>query len=480
MGNDSAIPSAKGAIPVLGHAWSLARNPLRFLSALPADADLVRIRLGSTQVILVCDPDLTHQVLTDDRTFDKGGPLTDVISSLVGDGLVTCPRHRHRQPRRLLQPLFHPSRLQAYSDAMAPAIEPVIAGWRDGQVIDVPVEMRRLTIRVAVEILFSGAFPPAAVEQIVDDFTTILVGFAQRLSRPPVFDLLPTRTNRRYRAALERVRQTVADVIADRDANGSADDDLLAALLSKDAEGVHLFGATARLDHAITFLIAPTATVASVLGWALHTLAKRPDLQIRLQAEVDAVLNGASAGYAHVPQLELTRRIITETLRRYPSLWFGPVRIVTTETRLGGHVIPAGTVIAYSPYHIQHRSELFDDPERFDPDRWTQTELPAPSRGAFIPFGGGARQCIASEFAFHEMVIALASITSRWRLEPVPGSPFRTRAAVNLTAIGLRLHVIDRASVTGKRRRRLRDLVRIEGGTVKGHRRPTRRRSLMV
>lgn len=480
MGDDDAIPSVKGAIPLLGHAWSLARDPLRFLSALPADADLVRIRLGPNQVILVCDPELTHQVLTDDRTFDKGGQLNDIISPLVGGGLASCPRHRHRQPRRLLQPLFHRSRLQDYSNAMAAAIEPVIAGWGDGQVLDVPVEMRRLTIRVAVETLFSGAFPPAVIEQIVDDFTTILVGFAQQLSRPPVFDLFPTRTNRCYRAALKRVRQTVADVIADRGANGSADDDLLATLLSKDAEGVHLFDATAQLDQAITFLIAPTATVASVLGWALHTLAERPDLQIRLQAEVDAVLNGASVGYAHLPELKLTRRIVTETLRRYPSLWFGPVRVATADTRLGGHVIPAGTVIAYSPYHIQHRSELFDDPERFDPDRWAQTELPAPSRGAFIPFGGGARQCIASEFAFHEMVLTLAAIASRWRLEPVPGSPLRTRASLNLTARGLRLYVIDRASVTENRHRSPRDLIRAEGGTGKGHRRPTRRRSLLI
>ena len=470
---DSAIPSAP-ALPVIGQTLRLRRDPVGFLESFRARSGLVRYQVGRKDLIMVCDADLTRQMLVDDRTFDKGGPINALVQTLVGDGLATCPRSRHRGYRRAIQPVLDPDRFPQYAKTTAAGIAAAIGGWRDGQVLDMPVEMRRLGIHAAVQTWFSGALPPSKVDETADDFTTVLVGFAQRVARPPLLNRLPTASNRRHIEGIARIRQTLADALAERRRESATDqNDLLTALLSASNADGSAMSDTVAIDHATTFIAAPTATIASTLGWVFHLLATHPDIADRLRSEVDTVLAGESAGFEHVPELRLTQRIITETLRLYPSLWLG-TRVVTTDTRLGGHLLPAGTILSYSPYLVG-RSSLYDSPDRFDPDRWDHTLRPPPPRHAFIPFGGGARQCIANQYAPMELVLALATITSRWRLEPASGTPLRPRAAANLTARGLRLRAVKRTLPVENDHLPLVEPGSRAARTQAGTRRPTKR-----
>ncbi len=135
------------ALPGLGHTLSLIRDPLSFLSRLPAQGDLVVMRLGSQRVVMVCDPALTYQLLVDDRTFDKGGPLYDRIREVSGDNLVTCPHGQHRRLRKLCQPSFSSERLAGYGATMSAVAQSTAAGWHEGQVLDVVRELTALVAR---------------------------------------------------------------------------------------------------------------------------------------------------------------------------------------------------------------------------------------------------------------------------------------------------------------------------------------------
>ncbi|CAM4100747.1 Pentalenene oxygenase [Mycobacterium basiliense] len=474
--SDETIPMAPGGLPLLGHTLRLRRDPLGFLDSLPAVGDLVRFRIGPKHVVMVCDPELAGQVLGDDRTFDKGGPLIELVKPLVSDGLATCPRSRHRRYRRLIQPVFDAARFPDYADRLTAATRSVTDGWRDGGAIDVPAEMRRISIHAAVRVLFSGVLAPSVVDRMADDFTTFLVTVAQRVGRPPIFDRLPSPDNRRHDKAIGRLRNTIQQVIDDRRSSRGTYDDLLTALLTTNAEGQQELADDVILGHAATFIAAPTATIASVMGWVLLMVASHPDIAARLHAEVDTVLAGAAADFGHVAELKFTRQIIMETIRMYPSVWI-MTRVVTASTRLGGHVIPAGTVLTYSPYLVG-RSALYDNPERFDPDRWDESR-PAPPRHASIAFGGGARQCIAIQAAPLEMILALATIASRWRLEVVPGTPLRPRATVNLTARGLRMRTFLRANRdVGRPLADMADIARKNASA--GTRRLTRRKPWLI
>ncbi|MGA5299688.1 cytochrome P450 [Nucisporomicrobium flavum] len=428
---------APRAWPLLGHAWPLLRDPLRFVQSLPAYGDVVWIRLGPARAALVCDPQLTSAVLLDDRTFDKGGLLVERGREVVGNGVGTCPHDEHQRQRRLARPAFHPARLPHYAEGMRRQIATVLGRWRDGREIDVLDEMLTLTGGTVVEAMFAAtSLPPRTLATALDDFATVLAGIYRRMFLPAPLDRVPLPGNLRYRAARNRLRRTVGDLVADYRRTGTDRGDILSVLVGSDGPG---FTDDEIHDQVVTLFLAGTESAASVLAWALHVLGERPDLEDRLHREVDA-LSGDLPGPGDLPSLDLTGRIVTETLRVYPPGWLF-TRRTTAATRLGEHDIPAGTTVAFSPYLMHHRADLFDDPERFDPDRWDGTSAGPPARGVFIPFGAGARKCLGDTFAMTEATLALAAITRRWRLRPVPGRPVRRTVDTTLRPRGLRMRL---------------------------------------
>ncbi|MEU7062916.1 cytochrome P450 [Streptomyces sp. NPDC046161] len=445
---------APRGLPVAGHLLPMLRDPLAFLSSLPAAGDLVRIRIGTFPVIVICDPDLTRQVLLDDRTFDKGGPLYDQLRHITGDSLGTCPHARHRRQRRLAQPAFHPTRFPGYVQSMSEQTRLVTDAWQEGQVLDVLAAMLNLTIRNTVETVFKGTLTPRLLDQATKDLTLLFRGLYRRALLPPWVNRLPTPANRRYEHTHARLRAMVDNIVTHRRMQDTDHGDLLSALLAArdttpapahradGTPGSSALNDTEISDQAMTFFIAGAETAANLLAWALHLLAQHPAIRADVEAEADTVLAGGPIRHEHLPQLECTRRVITETLRLYPPAWIF-TRTTTTDTSLGGHPIPAGTTIAYTPYLIHRRPDLYTSPHDFNPDRWT-TNQPPPPRGALIPFGAGARKCIGNEFAITESTIALATITARWRLHPTPDSHVRPTPALMLSPRGLTMRITPR------------------------------------
>lgn len=448
----STIATAPGALPLLGHLVQFLRNPLGFVTSLPQYGDLVRIRLGTFQVIVVCDPALTRHVLLSDRIFDKGGPLFDRLREGIGYGLGTCPHSEHRRQRRLLQPAFHPSRLGSYAQVMTTQFADLSNSWRDGQVLDVPAAIETKTARIIVETMFADALPASVLDQAIDDANALFASFYQRMLMPPPLDRLPTPGNRRYHQVRARLRHTMGSIIASRRQCSIDRGDLLSALLvardhdpASDRQGL----SDAEIyEQVVAFFIAGSESTASILAWSLHLLARHPDIERRLHAEVDAVLNGGVAVYEHLPKLTLTSRIITETLRLYPPGWL-LTRSTSGDTHLGRHPIPAGTTIAYSAYLIHHRPDLYPDPERFDPDRWDSTHRPPPPHDAFIPFAAGPRKCIGEHFGTIAATLGLATIAARWKLRSLPGPSVRTITGATLRPQGLQMRAVARRKADG-------------------------------
>ncbi|RKN52345.1 cytochrome P450, partial [Streptomyces klenkii] len=172
-------------------------------------------------------------------------------------------------------------------------------------------------------------------------------------------------------------------------------------------------------DMVMAVFLAGTETTASALTWALYLLATHRDVEERLHAEVDRVLAGGPVAFAHLPELQVTGHVVTETLRLHPPGWM-LTRVTTADTELAGARLPAGTPLACSPHLLHHRPDLHEEPRRFTPERWARER---PDRATYIPFGAGARKCVGDRFAVTEAVLALASIASRWRLSPLTDRP---------------------------------------------------------
>lgn len=297
------IPTAPGAVPLLGHLPQMVRDPMPYLLSLPQYGELVRIRLGTMPMVVVCSPQLTREMFLDDKTFDVGGPMYERAREWFGNSVATAPHSQHRRQRRLIQPAFHHTRLDGYFRAMTPQIDQMTRSWRDGQVLDMRTELLNHATANLVTTVFSSDLAPRVVQETSEDVTSFVSGLFWRVLMPRWTRGLPTRGHRLYWAAGARVRELANTIVAERRANGSDRGDLLSAMLAADAthNGDRGLSHAELTGNIVTFFVAGTETVATTLCWALLHIARDPDIAEQLHSEVDAVLGDRAAGPEDAP-----------------------------------------------------------------------------------------------------------------------------------------------------------------------------------
>jgi cytochrome P450 len=430
------VVEAPGAVPVLGHALQLWRRPLEFLASLPALGDLVGIRLGPRTAYLACHPDVVMRVLLEARTFDKGGPLFEKARLLVGNGLVSSGWEDHRTQRRMLQPVFHPSRMPGYVSLMREEIEETVARWQEGEAFDVSDAMHALTLRITARTMFAMKVGERAVPEVAHCMPIIMRGVYQRMVAPLGWkERLPTPANRRFDAVRARMHAVIGETIESQRRDGTDHGGLLSVLVgARDEETGAGLSDEEIYDQVMTLLIGGTETTGNTLAWVFHVLAEHPEVEERLHAELDEVLgDGRVPGFEDLPRLDLTWRILNETLRMYPPAWL-LTRTTTRRTELAGRELESGTTVMYSPYALGRNPAHFEDPGRFDPDRWLPGRAADLPRGVMVPFSAGNRKCIGDAFGQAETTLTLATVASRWRLRPAPGA--KPNVAVPKASLG--------------------------------------------
>jgi cytochrome P450 len=324
---------------------------------------------------------------------------------------------------------------------MADFVAALSASWRPGQILDVNREMTALTTAILSKCLFSETLGLDVVATFQEFLPIVFAGIFKRTVLPITWlHRIPTPENRRYQAALRHVHDTVDQVITDYRAQDTDRGDLLSMLLlARDEETGESMSDQQIHDEVMNMIAAGIETTMVTLSWTFYVLGARPDIERRIHAEVDEILDGRPARLDDIPRLIYLGRVIQEVLRVYPPGWIFTRRTVT-DVDLGGHHIPANADVFFSPYSLHHDPGLFTEPDTIDPDRWLPTQADDIRRGAYIPFGSGARKCIGESFATVEATLALATLTHYWRLRPIPNRPPRPTICItyfpaNLTMI---------------------------------------------
>jgi cytochrome P450 len=298
-------------------------------------------------------------------------------------------------------------------------------GWRNNETRDIHAEMTEVTLRIAARTLFGS--------DVGDDLARIRASsfvmtnhFRSRLFSLMILlpDVIPTPGNLRYLRAVRDLDALVYRIIGERRASGEEARDVLGMLLAaRDEAGSGMTDRQLR-DEVMTLLLAGHDTTALALTWAFVLLAKHPEVNVRLHAQVDDVLGGRPPSSADVPRLQYAEHVIAETLRLYPTAW-AIGREAVRDTQLGGERVSKGTTVIASPWVLHRDPRFFDEPQAFRPERWADGASPGSDgslaqrlpRFAYVPFGGGQRVCIGSSFAQLEATLLLATIVQRFRLE---------------------------------------------------------------
>jgi cytochrome P450 len=408
----------------------LRRDPLRLLDIAASAGDVGRIRLPLFDAYFLNHPDLVWDVLaTNARRFMKG-PTIQASKRVLGESLLTTEGDVHRSRRRLIQPTFHHDRIAGYADAMVDLAE----GWadrrREGEPVDLHREMSALTLSIVGRTLFAEEVGEGSASEIGRALTEVLAQFG-RIFSPllPITERLPIPSTIRFRRARETFDRTIAAMIAERRARGPGGDDVLSLLLRARDEGIVLGDGEVR-DEAVTLFLAGHETTAVALTWTWYLLSENPEAAERLRAELAGELGGRRASAADLDRLPYTDAVLRESMRVFPPAW-GIGRRALEEHVAGGYRIPAGAVVAVSPFLLHRDPRWWRDPERFAPERWLVEDARRP-RHAYIPFGGGPRMCIGEGFASMEARLLIATIARRWRFEHDPSHRVELQPVVTL------------------------------------------------
>jgi cytochrome P450 len=383
------------------------------------------VRVGAERLYILSHPDLARQLLIDAARHSVKSRGLRGAQRILGNGLLTSEGELHRRQRRLISPAFRHERVVGYRELMARAVDRLDDSWqarvaRGAGAVDMAREMSALAFEVAGLALF-GDDLRAETADVRTALAELTAGYNRSLR--PWFGLqmrAPTPLRRRVTRAETRL-DAVVDRIIDRRQRQGPGDDLLTDLLWPDEDPSVVMSPRQVRDEVMTLMLAGHETTAAALTFAWYLLARHPEEAEGLRAE--------AAG-------DRARAVIAETMRLYPPAWMIGRRL-TADIRLDQWRLPAGATALTSQWVLHRDPRFWDEALAFRPQRWLtegrfDDRAPGAPRGAYFPFGAGARMCVGEEFAWAETTVALSRLVARWSADLPAGFALRLRPAVTL------------------------------------------------
>jgi cytochrome P450 len=196
----------------------------------------------------------------------------------------------------------------------------------------------------------------------------------------------------------------------------------------------------------MTMLVAGHETTAIILAWFWYVLSQNPTVEQKMISEIDDVLQGRVPTMADLPALSYTLMVLQETMRIYPPVGV-TARQTVTEDEIAGYKIPARSVVTVCAYTTHRHPGFWQDPDCFDPGRFTPEKSRSRHRHAYFPFLSGRHLCIGQSFAITESQLIVAMLAQRLSIRPIPGQSIKP-------LLGVTLRMQDGMMVTAGKRTR--------------------------
>ena len=370
--------------------------------------------------IVVAHPDHFRHVLIDRIERYPKGITFARRKDIGGEGLFFSAGELWRKQRKLMMPSFRKSALVELVPHMTTGAADFAERMekRVGEAaFNIAPEMAKVAMDIACRAFFGGDILDRA--QALHEALWASSQYTGYVSTnplaPPIW--FPTRRNRLARHALRTMYGAIDELIAENRERGDQDN-ILARLNAFVLDGQMT---EEQLRYEMwTLLNAGHETTATTLGFAFALLSQHPEARERVEQEA-AALGGRAPRADDLAALGFTERVVRETLRLFPPAW-GTGRECIEEDTIGGYRIPARSILTTLFFVAQKDPQFWEEPERFDPDRF----LPERSEGrpaeAWSPFGLGGRSCIGEDFALMEATVVLATLARRLEFRLAPGA----------------------------------------------------------
>lgn len=426
------IPGPRGHF-LLGSLPDIQHDRVQFLVDLQRKyGDVVRIRLGPAEGIAIFHPDAIKRIMQDNQgNYSKDTLAFNSMKPIFGNGLITSDGDFWLRQRRLMQPAFHRDRINALSSMIAQqtqmALDALESSTKNGQPVNMLHEMMNLTLGIVTQALFGIRVQDvdgnlgALIDVLIHDTTFRF----EHPFYPPLW--FPTSRNQQLNTALRQLDDVIYRIIAERRKQPGKKNNLLDMMMEAQLEESEVIRGEPRMmtdkqlrDETVTLMLAGHESTSENLCWTLYLLSQHPEAEARLRREIDEILGGCSPSLEDLPRLEYTRMVRDESMRLYPPVWLTE-RKPLKEDELSGYRIPAGISLAITQYVTHRHPEFWENPEAFEPERFSAERSIGRHQYAFFPFSGGGRQCLGKNLALMETQMILAMFIQRYRFEIEPG-----------------------------------------------------------
>ena len=229
-------------------------------------------------------------------------------------------------------------------------------------------------------------------------------------------------TNRKIPDVFVEFDKAIAKLISARATNGSEEhSDLLGRLIATiDGKNGATLSAKEVRDEVVTTLVAGHETTAQALTWTWYLLSQNPSAEAKLMNELETVLGSRPLRYEDIANLQYTRMIIEEAMRLYPPLHTIPRQAIADDIVLGRHIRRGSTVLIV-PWLLHRNPSIWNEPNVFNPLRFSPQQVAQRPRFSYIPFGSGPRVCLGARFAVTEAIVILVTLVRQHQLHLKPG-----------------------------------------------------------
>jgi cytochrome P450 len=376
--------------------------------------DIYKASIAGFNAYVTRNVDFAHHVLVENWQNYVKGQNIERVALLLGDGLMVSEGELWKRQRRMIQPAFNQESIAGLFKVIVAVNSGLLQKWQSAaqrnESVNVTHDVSGMALEVVLRFIFGEDYQEASSHfEILSVEQTRDMAFA-----------------RSFRALGKVILQIINRKRKD---STPAADALGIMMQARDPQSGQLMPDRQIIDETLTLIVAGHETTASTLNWNWYLISQHPEVEQKLANELESLT--PSFAFDDLPKFSYARQIIEETMRLYPAGW-SVSRKALGDDWLGDYFVPAGAELYLPPYFIQRHPDLWEEPERFNPDRFRPENSKHRHRMATIPFSAGPRNCIGAHFARIEMQIHLMIIARCLRLEYVASRPVELDAGINL------------------------------------------------
>lgn len=402
--------------------------------------DIFQVEVGfRKRIVFTRHAQFIKKVLqTEQKKYQKSSLQTVDLAKYIGNGLLTSNGEHWRTHRRMVQPAFHKKKLQGLLGIMHKAIKNELSRIRPSELQDAYPLMGDLAFQVVATSLFSRD----DIQKQMNDLKEI----TEANQRMLIKEMRQPYLNWWYRLSgkikthlgLSKKARTILDgIINERVAEDSDKDDLLDMLLKVRYEDGSTMPQKQLIDEVLILFAAGHETTANALGFILHLLAKHPEKQEKAYQEVAQLDWEQDFEMEQLRKLSYVKQCVEEGMRMYPPAYYIDRESIEEDT-IDGFTIPKNTMLLLAIYELHRDGRFWEAPEEFMPERFDASQKKDFS-DYYFPFGGGPRMCVGNNFAMQEMILTVAEILQKYRLEP-DVQDIQINPLISLKPVEVKLH----------------------------------------